>query len=313
MLKFSPISQAIEPIQEGLSARALTQSSFRIKVSVSMAPPGVAEAEIVAPFSTLQREDPSRRCMNSPRRPKGGFLTSCKCIPMAGCGGGLGSGGVAAKGGVFRFHPESKAYELMFSCSGTDDPVKSGRGCFALGETRLGQCVFVAGGGDIGTQRALFTVGADSPPKVLHTYPVLDSPGDPGFIRGFTLADDGAVYFPSQKGGTHNLGTIQRLSADGSPPTIVYHFTGTTGAIPFTGLLPLPCGRLCGVTLSGGAYGQGAVFSFSPPSSDLPKGGMLLLSSLHHTSGEQIALATNSDGSSLRFVSRTTGLRIPSV
>ena len=96
----------------------------------------------------------------------------------------------------------------MFSCSGPDDPVKSGRGCFTLGQTKTGQCVFVAGGGVIGTQRALFTVGADGPPELLFTYPVLDAPGDPGVIRGFTLADDGEIYFPSQKGGDYNLSLI---------------------------------------------------------------------------------------------------------
>ena len=78
--------------------------------------------------------------------------------------GGLDGGGVADKGGVFRFHPGTGRYELVFSCSGPDDPVKSGQGCELVSEPRPGYRLFVAGGGAPDTRRAIFALSGRSPP-----------------------------------------------------------------------------------------------------------------------------------------------------
>ena len=131
--------------------------------------------------------------------------------------GGLEEGGAAGKGGVFRFHPGTLQYELLFSCSGPDDPIKSGFGCRRVFEARPGYFLFAAGGWEIGSRRAIFSFQGAGPTKLVHVFRELDAPGDVGDIRGFATSADGKIYFVTELGGENDIGTIQRLNLDGSP------------------------------------------------------------------------------------------------
>jgi uncharacterized repeat protein (TIGR03803 family) len=97
------------------------------------------------------------------------------------------------------------------------------------------------------------------------TYPqanlILDSAGN---LYGITLA-----------GGSHNQGTVYKLSPAGGgkwTETILHSFSGGTsvntddGAEPEAGLLFDSAGNLYGTTAAGGNYGQGTAFELSPAS-----------------------------------------------
>ncbi len=74
---------------------------------------------------------------------------------------------------------------------------------------------------------------------------------------------DGALYGISAAGGNHGAGTVYKVAADGTK-SVVYSFAGGhDGARPAHGLTagPGPQGTLYGVTLGGGANGQGVVFT----------------------------------------------------
>lgn len=194
-------------------------------------------------------------------------------------------GGEADKGCVYRFHPVTRQYETLFSCGGSDDPIKSGRGCGFLCEVAPGNKLFMAGGGEVGTSRTLFSLSGTGPARPLHVFPALGALGDVDAITGFVVAPDQAVYFATQGGGNHNLGTIQRIDADSSQPVVVHHFAGPEGSGPSSRLFLLPDGRLCGATTVGGAYSQGCIFAFSPRRNAGSNAGgeIQRLVSLHHS------------------------------
>ena len=82
---------------------------------------------------------------------------------------------------------------------------------------------------------------------------------------GLVQAGDGNLYGTTQFGGDNSLGTIFRMSLDGTPETI-YSFAsqGTEGYIPRGALVAGPDGNLYGTTHDGGTAFDGAVFKLTP-------------------------------------------------
>ena len=76
----------------------------------------------------------------------------------------------------------------------------------------------------------------------------------------------GNLYGTTTSGGTHNEGTVFRISPSGVEK-VIYSFCAqqscTDGANPFDGLIADKSGNAYGTTYSGGAHGQGTVFKIS--------------------------------------------------
>ena len=79
---------------------------------------------------------------------------------------------------------------------------------------------------------------------------------------GLLLASDGNLYGTTENGGVYGLGTVFRISPDGTLATLV-NFDGYQGANPECTLIQGTDGRLYGTTQNGGANGWGAIFQLS--------------------------------------------------
>ncbi|GAB3649635.1 hypothetical protein GCM10028791_15500 [Echinicola sediminis] len=78
-----------------------------------------------------------------------------------------------------------------------------------------------------------------------------------GLIQG----SDGAIYGTTRKGGTYNLGTIYKVSIDGTSHKVLRDLSDLDGTLPNGGLLEATDGKLYGMTSSQGFYGSGTIFS----------------------------------------------------
>jgi uncharacterized repeat protein (TIGR03803 family) len=78
---------------------------------------------------------------------------------------------------------------------------------------------------------------------------------------------NGDLYATASAGGTHNGGTVFRITASGTFKTL-YNFCSQTsctdGSTPLAGLVLASNGDFYGTTEWGGAYGQGTVFKITP-------------------------------------------------
>lgn len=87
-------------------------------------------------------------------------------------------------------------------------------------------------------------------------------------IGGLILDDAGNLYGTTISGGTHQLGTVFKLTpgADGHwTETVLFDFTGTkTGSNPAAGLIFDQAGNLYGTTSNGGSKNLGTAFMLSP-------------------------------------------------
>ena len=109
------------------------------------------------------------------------------------------------------------------------------------------------------------------PPVAMSRYCVLydfgTRPSDPILQGGpATLAygGDSYIYSTSEKGGTHGVGTIFRVSPlDGKPPEVLYNFDGLHGSGPRGGLTRGSDGAFYGTTYARGKYGVGTVFKIT--------------------------------------------------
>jgi uncharacterized repeat protein (TIGR03803 family) len=86
---------------------------------------------------------------------------------------------------------------------------------------------------------------------------------DGGIPNGLSPGNDGAFYGTTRIGGSNSWGTVFRLPTNG-PPAGLYAFTnGTDGATPFAPLAQGADGGFYGATMTGGAFGNGALFRVS--------------------------------------------------
>ena len=79
---------------------------------------------------------------------------------------------------------------------------------------------------------------------------------------GLLLASDGNLYGTTESGGVYGLGTVFRITTDGTLATLV-SFDGYQGANPYCTLIQGADGCLYGTTQNGGTNGWGAIFRLS--------------------------------------------------
>jgi len=106
----------------------------------------------------------------------------------------------------------------------------------------------------------LFKMAADGTVNSLHSFGGGDDGSNPR--SGLFLASDGNLYGTTENGGAYGLGTVFRLSGDGTLATLV-HFDGYQGANPEGALIQGTDDELYGTTRNGGVYGKGALFRLS--------------------------------------------------
>lgn len=87
-----------------------------------------------------------------------------------------------------------------------------------------------------------------------------DKVGPVSPVGGIMEASDGFLYLTTFSGGDFNLGTIVKLDADASNPTVIHHFNGAEGASTYATLTEGTDGNLYGTTYEGGMNDAGTVF-----------------------------------------------------
>jgi uncharacterized repeat protein (TIGR03803 family) len=104
----------------------------------------------------------------------------------------------------------------------------------------------------------VFKIGADGTFGSLYSFTGGNDGASPQ--AGLTQGMDGNFYSTTSNGGMKDLGTIFKISADGSFSSL-YSFSGDSdGAYPFAGLVQGSDGNFYGTTFSGGIDGGGTVF-----------------------------------------------------
>lgn len=114
---------------------------------------------------------------------------------------------------------------------------------------------------------------------------------------GFVIGNDGLLYATTSAGGSADQGAVIRFDPTTSVVTVMGEFTGTSGIAPGS----LPAGELIvgsdgaiyGLTLLGGASGEGAVFRYTSSS------GLETLVQFTGSSGAAPGSAADTDGAGL--------------
>jgi uncharacterized repeat protein (TIGR03803 family) len=102
-----------------------------------------------------------------------------------------------------------------------------------------------------------------------YTYSVLygfkNNGKDPSNVYASLIVDSaGNLYGASNNGGSHNLGSVFKVTKSGTL-TVLHSFTGKPdGENPQASVIRDSAGNLYGTTLYGGAFNAGAVFKISP-------------------------------------------------
>lgn len=103
-----------------------------------------------------------------------------------------------------------------------------------------------------------------SPPaaqyQVLHSFTGGNADGAGPAGAGLVQAADGTFYGTTYQGGAFGLGTIFKVSGDGSSHSLIHSFDFRDGVNPYAGLVRGSDGALYGTTLQGGPSRIGTIF-----------------------------------------------------
>jgi uncharacterized repeat protein (TIGR03803 family) len=110
----------------------------------------------------------------------------------------------------------------------------------------------------------VFKITSGGTETVLHSFAGSPSDGQSPQYASLTLDATGNVYGTTAYGGEFGYGTVFEVATTGTE-SVLYNFTGgADGSQPYGGLVRDGAGNLYGTTVSGGAYGQGVVFTLTP-------------------------------------------------
>ncbi len=113
----------------------------------------------------------------------------------------------------------------------------------------------------------VFKITAGDIESVLHSFPANASDGAVP-EAGLVMDSGGNLYGTTMSGGAHQVGTVFKVTSNGTE-TVLYSFTGgADGGIPYGGLVLDSNGNLYGTTHSGGAYYGGTVFELTSTGSE---------------------------------------------
>jgi uncharacterized repeat protein (TIGR03803 family) len=177
--------------------------------------------------------------------------------------GTAGSGGAAGLGSVYRINPDGSGYVTLHSFGLYDG---AGPTCVLVAGSD-GALYGTTGGGGYGFGTAFKLNRDGSGYQVMRNFFTLDGEYPQA---GLLAASDGMLYGTASDGGANGLGTVFKLSPDGSSFTVLYNFTGASGdgASPRGTLIEGSDGALYGTTLSGGVGNYGTIFTLNKNGSD---------------------------------------------
>lgn len=233
--------------------------------------------------------------------------------------GTTSAGGSSNEGTVFAINTNGGGYAILYSFSGGSDGADPEAGLVLMSNTLYGT-TFIGGLSGEGAVFRVNTVGA----AFTNIYSFSGGANGSNPEAGLVLSGN-TLYGTTYAGGSSGYGTVFRVNTDGSSPSNVYSFTGSSdGANPEAGLL-LSGGTLYG-TASGGGNFLGTVFkvntngggfssyAFNGASGANPQAGLVLLgNTLYGTApnggnpGWGTVFQVNTDGSGFTNVYSFTG------
>lgn len=206
--------------------------------------------------------------------------------------GAAALGGANSAGAVIRVTTNgvlTQVFSFGFGGSAGDSPY----GNLVQGnDGSLYGATFQGGANGQGTLFRLLTNGVLT---TLHSFGGSNDGAKP--YAGPVWGADGSLYGTTSFGGSNGVGTIYKLSTNGTYASL-FSFSITNGAYPQAALLPGADGALYGTTYAGGVYtnasgdGYGTIFKLST------NGGLTTLHSFNHTNGASPAapLILGADG-----------------
>jgi uncharacterized repeat protein (TIGR03803 family) len=170
-------------------------------------------------------------------------------------------GGANGVGTVFEIAPNGTETILHTFGSGTDG-VNPRAGLVMDASGKLYGTT--ANGGAIGGG-IVFEItpnGTSSTETVLHSFGSSSDGKDP--VAGLVMDASGNLYGTTANGGAIGVGTVFKITPNGTE-TVLYSFAGgADGATPVADLVMDASGNLYGTTQTGGTHGRGTVFKITP-------------------------------------------------
>jgi uncharacterized repeat protein (TIGR03803 family) len=177
------------------------------------------------------------------------------------------TGGANANGTVFKLTSSGKESVLYSFCSQTN--------CTDGAQPYAEQVLFDAKGNMYGTTMSrgingggtVFKLAANGKEKTVYNFCATGCTSGEGPHPGLIADRKGNLYGTTAAGGSHNSGTVFKLTPGGKE-TVLYNFCMQTncpdGSTPYAGLIMDAKGNFYGTTTLGGTNRQGVVFKLTP-------------------------------------------------
>jgi uncharacterized repeat protein (TIGR03803 family) len=166
-------------------------------------------------------------------------------------------GGALDYGTVFRITPEGELATL-FSFGWTNGAIPR----VALVQGSDGNLYGTTSqGGAAGDHGTIFKIATNGVLTTLVSFNKINPAGC--FPNELIEASDGSFYGTTGLGGTHDAGTVFKITPGGAFTSVV-SFNFTNGSSPASGLIRGNDGEFYGTTEGGGGYGLGTVFRMTP-------------------------------------------------
>jgi len=192
-------------------------------------------------------------------RPYGSLLFSNNVLYGTTFQGGANNDGV-----IFSINPDGSGYKDLFDFNGTNG--KNPYCTLALSGNVLYGTTHTGGANNYGSIFSIHTDGSAFKDVFDFSFTNGANPYSSLTLAGNTL------YGMTNLGGTDSLGTIFSILTDGTGFSTLYNFDGTSGSNPQGDLTFSKNGKtMYGMTYSGGAIGDGVIFSFDIITSGIPQ------------------------------------------
>lgn len=168
------------------------------------------------------------------------------------------SGGSANAGTVFKINIDGSGHTVLYSFNSQSEgssPVSS----LVQGTNRDLYGISNQGGSSGGGTIFKYSINTGER-TLLHNFNYSTGSNPVGSL---TFGLDGDLYGMTYQGGSSGVGTVFKISSDGSGHTVLHNFDNTSGGFPYGSLLNGTDGALYGMTYSGGSSNSGTLFKIN--------------------------------------------------